>query len=258
MMKKKLAFFLMILGIFFFLSCENSPKTQIIAHRGYWNTTGSAQNSIKALEKADSINVYGSEFDINLTSDSVLIVCHGPSQGSIKNVQQVPYSEIAKLQLSNGEAVPTLEDYLNAEEKLKKVRLILEIKSHPTVETENYVVAKAIDMIKDHNLLEKTSFISFSLNVCKEIHKILPNADIQYLGGKFSPSELNEIGITGLDYYIGEFRKHPEWIEEAHELGLTTNAWTVSSREDLLFCINNNINFVTTNDPLLAQELIKK
>lgn len=49
--------------------CSNSmaelPK--VIAHRGYWKTPSSAQNSLRALELADSIGVYGSEFDVWLT-----------------------------------------------------------------------------------------------------------------------------------------------------------------------------------------------
>jgi len=48
------------------------PK--VIAHRGYWKTPSSAQNSLRALELADSIGVYGSEFDVWLTKDDVLIV----------------------------------------------------------------------------------------------------------------------------------------------------------------------------------------
>ena len=41
-----------------------AQSTQVIAHRGFWKTDGSAQNSIAALVKADSINCYGSEFDV--------------------------------------------------------------------------------------------------------------------------------------------------------------------------------------------------
>ena len=32
-----------------------TQSTQIIAHRGFWKTNGSAQNSIAALMKADSV-----------------------------------------------------------------------------------------------------------------------------------------------------------------------------------------------------------
>ena len=33
-----------------------AQNTQVIAHRGFWKTDGSAQNSIAALVKADSIH----------------------------------------------------------------------------------------------------------------------------------------------------------------------------------------------------------
>ena len=41
-------------------TCGVMAQTQVIAHRGYWKTDGSAQNSIAALLKADSIGCYGS------------------------------------------------------------------------------------------------------------------------------------------------------------------------------------------------------
>ena len=40
-------------------TCGVMAQTQVIAHRGYWKTDGSAQNSIAALLKADSIGCYG-------------------------------------------------------------------------------------------------------------------------------------------------------------------------------------------------------
>ena len=36
-------------------------NTKVIAHRGYWKTEGSAQNSIRSLERASEIGAYGSE-----------------------------------------------------------------------------------------------------------------------------------------------------------------------------------------------------
>ncbi len=56
------------------LLAQDIPK--VIAHRGYWQTYGSAQNSIRSFERAAEIGVYGSEFDVHMTSDSVLILFH--------------------------------------------------------------------------------------------------------------------------------------------------------------------------------------
>ena len=59
-----------------FSAYNASAQTQVIAHRGFWKTEGSAQNSIAALLKADSIGCYGSEFDVWLAADDQLVVNH--------------------------------------------------------------------------------------------------------------------------------------------------------------------------------------
>ena len=45
-------------------ACCMQAQTKVIAHRGFWKTPGSSQNSISSLLKADSIGCYGSEFDV--------------------------------------------------------------------------------------------------------------------------------------------------------------------------------------------------
>ena len=67
----------------FFFACAcalfaltGQAQTQVIAHRGFWKTEGSAQNSITALKKAAEAKVYGSEFDVQLTADGIVVVNH--------------------------------------------------------------------------------------------------------------------------------------------------------------------------------------
>ena len=86
-------------------------KTKVIAHRGYWKTEGSAQNSIRSLERANEIKVYGSEFDVHLTADNVPVVYHDRKIEG-KDIQTASYAELKDLKLSNGETLPTLEQYL--------------------------------------------------------------------------------------------------------------------------------------------------
>ena len=59
-----------------FAACGTIQAQEVIAHRGFWTTDGSAQNSLAALVKADSIHCYGSEFDVWLTTDNQLVVNH--------------------------------------------------------------------------------------------------------------------------------------------------------------------------------------
>ena len=39
-------------------ACCMQAQTKVIAHRGFWKTPGSSQNSISSLLKADSIGCY--------------------------------------------------------------------------------------------------------------------------------------------------------------------------------------------------------
>ena len=71
------------------VASAQAQKSQVIAHRGYWKTAGSAQNSITALQKADSIHCYGSEFDVWLTKDNKLVINHDP-------VYKMKYMEYSK------------------------------------------------------------------------------------------------------------------------------------------------------------------
>ena len=89
-----------------FMIANTSAQTRVIAHRGFWKTQGSAQNSITSLLKADSIGCYGSEFDVWLTKDNGLVVSHdGIIQGH--KVEESTLKELTGLWLANGECVPS-------------------------------------------------------------------------------------------------------------------------------------------------------
>ena len=47
----------------------SAARPQVVAHRGYWNAPGSAQNSIRALVKADSIGADAVELDVWISAD---------------------------------------------------------------------------------------------------------------------------------------------------------------------------------------------
>ena len=230
--------------------------TQVVAHRGYWDTPNNNQNSITALKRAQSIPVYGSEFDVNMTSDGVMIVSHGPKLETIADVQKASYKEVKKLRLKNGEKVPTLKEYLKQGKK-GDIKLIFELKVHPAGEKENLAVKKSADMVKKMKLQDKVEFISFSLEACKQLAQLMPECRVQYLNGKIPPKELKEMGIMGLDYHYSQIQKNPQWIEEAHKLGMIVNVWTVNKPELIKEMIDLKVDFITTDAPELVLEMLK-
>ena len=117
------------------VTLTGTAQTKVIAHRGYWKCEGSAQNSIASLTKAAEAKVYGSEFDVQLTKDKEIVVNHDDSIQGIC-IFDTPFAELKDLNLSNGEKLSTLDDYLVAGKKLTGTQLILEIKPHRTEEAE--------------------------------------------------------------------------------------------------------------------------
>lgn len=235
---------------------QAQPK--VIAHRGFWKTDGSAQNSISSLIKADSIGCYGSEFDVWLTKDDVAVVNHDPVfKGHI--IQKSSAKKLAKVKLNNGETLPTLKLYLEKGKELPGIQLILEVKSHHTPERETQAVEKIIETVKEYGLEKRIQYIAFSLHATKELIRLAPaGTPVYYLNGELSPKELKETGCAGLDYNLEVIRKHPEWIQEAHHLKLKVNVWTVNKVSDMEWLIAQGADFITTNEPTLLQEVIKK
>lgn len=234
-----------------------SSQTKVIAHRGYWDCEGSAQNSITALVKAHEIGVYGAEFDVLITSDGVPVVNHDDVIEEMR-IEDTPYDKIKDIKLKNGEVLPTLEQYLMAGKANAGTQLILEIKPHQKKENEDRAVAATLDLVKKYNLESRVEYISFSLNICKELLKSSPRSQVAYLRGELSPAEVKEIGMTGLDYHYSVYEKNPDWIKEAKSLGLTINVWTVNNSDMMKKLIDQQVDFITTDKPTEVQRLLNK
>ena len=233
----------------------------MIAHRGYWKCEGSAQNSIASLTKAAEAKVYGSEFDVQLTKDREIVVNHDDSIQGIC-IFDTPFAELKDLKLSNGEKLSTLDEYLVAGKKLTGTQLILEIKPHRTEEAENEAENEAVriivDKVKRMQMEKQVEYISFSMNICEQLVKLSPDSEIAYLKSDVAPKDLKAKGINGIDYYIKVLAEKPEWIAEAHQLGMKVNVWTVNDMEMVQKMIDQQVDYITTDYPLETEKLIRK
>ena len=281
---KKISFSLALMTVALiipvFMGCgseQPEAKPAVIAHRGYWKTDQSAQNSIASFQKAIELGCYGSEMDLYLTSDNRVVLFHDNRIKFVKNGSEVSkridscsYEELAGYTLSNGESLPLLEDILEiakaeydknvAGSKRKKeyvyTKPILEIKTHSTV-SRDIEAAKAIHkMVTEYGLEDNVEYIAFSRNICNELIAIAPTTPVHYLGGDLTPAELKEKGFSGLDYNISVMKTHNAWFKEARELELKVNVWTVNSEEDMVYLLEQGIDFVTTDEPVMMRSII--
>ena len=236
------------------LTAVAQPK--IVAHRGYWRTDGSAQNSITSLQKAAAVGCYGSEFDVWLTADGVPVVFHDATIDGIR-IEDTTFATLMNHRLQNGEFIPTLQQYLTEGSKIEGCQLILEIKPHRNEVRDKRIADMCVELVRTLGLEKKTEYISFSKVVCQRLHEITPDSKVAYLNGELAPAQIKEMGLTGIDYNEKVFVKHPEWLQEAKQLGVEVNVWTVDGEENLRHHVNlEGVDIITTNDPEILKGIL--
>lgn len=230
------------------------PK--VIAHRGYWDTPGSAQNSIRSLVKADSVGCYASEFDVWMTSDGVLVVNHDADINGV-HIESSPAKKVLAEKLANGENVPTLKSYLEQAKK-QPSRIVLELKTHDSRKHERKAIKEIVKMVKEYGLEDRTDYITFSKYGFQDIIKYAPKGTaVYYLSGDYIPWQIKEMNGAGIDYSLKVMKKHPEWVKMTHDLGMEVNVWTVNDPADMQWCIDQGVDYITTNAPEQLMELLK-
>ena len=248
-------------GILFFpLAADAQKQTGIVAHRGFWNCeeAGYAKNSVAALRCAQEAGFWGSEFDVNMTSDGVLIVYHD-SDVEGKKIEKHPYAEFKDFKIKNGEVIPTIDQYLEQGKKYPETMLVYELKPHSCDQVEDRFVEITIEKLKEHGLLdpERVMFISFSLHICEVLAEKLPEFTVQFLGSSKSPVELAERGINGVDYNHAVYSLHKKWYSQARANKMSVNAWTVNNEKDMKKMFRMGVDQLTTDHPLTAREILK-
>lgn len=237
---------------------QSTTGTKIVAHRGFWKTDNSAQNTLTSFIKADSIGCFGSEIDVWLTVDDHLVVNHDKNFKGLF-METAPFEEIRKITLPNGEKIPTLDEYLAEVRNHPDMKLVLEMKSLTDYSREDVCAKKIAELLCKHGVLDRTDIIVFSLNAAMTFRKIFPaGVKIFYLDGDLTPKKVKKLGLQGIDYSVKAMKRHPEWVEQAHKEGLEVNVWTVNTEEDMKYFYDLGVDYVTTDHPDKMIEFLKK
>ena len=258
-------FWLFLIMLCFSTCSSNSSKSftfannVVIAHRGAWKQKNLPQNSIASFKEAIALGCTGSEFDVRMTSDEVLIVTHDADYHDLE-VELSTYSELSKYKLPNGEILPTLANFIKTGlSNNDSTGLVCEIKPSKFKERNLIIAEKVVNLVKELKAEKHIlSYISFSYEILRKIQEIDPKAKTQYLDGSKSPAQLKEDGISGLDYLVYKLKIHPEWITSAKEKSLILNAWVANTTEDIDWLLANDFDYLTTDEPELVFQQEKK
>lgn len=62
--------------------------------------------------------------------------------------------------------------------------------------------------------------------------------------------------ISGIDYSYYAYRQDKDLVAKAKKAGLLTNVWTVNNAEDLLLYYQQDVDYITTDEPELLLKII--
>lgn len=233
-------------------------KNKIIAHRGAWKNQDASQNSILSLKKAIEIGCEAVEFDVWLSSDNRVILSHDPSIGG-KFLEETPSWQLMRIPLKNGDYVPCLEEYIEEIKKQNKTHLVLEIKkSQKGTERSCQLADSAVKIVQQMQAQAWVEYISFDLDVLIRIKQIDPTARVSYLESDKTIDELADLRIDGIDYHFSNFENSINLIKNAHDGGLSTNAWTVNDINKAELLLKQGIDYLTTDEPELLLKIKTK
>lgn len=230
-------------------------ETKIIAHRGAWKEFNLPQNSIASLQKAIDLKCFGSEFDVHLTNDGVVVVNHDHDFYGM-DIESVDYAELLNVKHPNGEFIPTLAEYFKTGLKQHKTKLILEVKTSAkggSLRTMKMVDAIAA-LLPEEAGPQNLEFILFDFESAVYTKKVLPQYQVHYLNGDKTAAEIKAAGLDGMDYHYKLLLKDENMIGSFRLLHLKTNSWTVNDKEVAKQLINQGIDYLTTDTPAFFKE----
>lgn len=236
---------------------KSDIKTKIIAHRGYWNISGSAQNSIKAITLAYENRLNGAEFDIRMSKDSILYLVHDDKfRGyTIRNTNS---DILDKLILNNGEKFPRLEELLEEVKHYNNFIFYVEVKESGNDQIDLETTKQVINKLTQYNLIDKSILLSFGIGIIKHSESLNSNLKTLYIIQNVNTSNLEQYKKIGIDYLGISYQSllnNVDLINVINSKGFMINAWTVNDIEKIKTLKKYKINSISTDIPIQAIEI---
>lgn len=229
--------------------------TYIIAHRGFRGVA--PENTLPAFEEAGKNGFWGAECDIHRTADGVWVVQHDSTTYRMmdftKNIEKCTYDELMEHTVDNGVNIDkypnlkvcTFEEYLKAC-KQYDMKAIVELKGDNNTEYYDEIVK----LVNQYEV--DCTYISFEEIALVELRKLCDN-NMFYLCNVIDDEAIEiaeKIGNCGIDFDANReanFENDAEYIKKIKEKGMEIGAWTVDDPEIMKQCLENGINYITTN-----------
>lgn len=236
----------------------------VIAHRG--DKRFAPENTLSAFRQAADKGADAIEFDVKLSADGKVIVLHDKSVDRTTNgtgkAANLSLAELRTLDAGvlfpsqfPGEKIPTLEEVFKSVGE--RLHLNIELTNYSTL--NDNLVEKVVELVKNHKMMEKVFFSSFSTRNLLLAQRLLPEVPRGLLT---LPGILGFWGRTfgwrgdyyALNPYYSDISN--ELIAKIHSAGKSVIVWTVNNEADVRRMIGLSVDGLITDDPKFALKLL--
>lgn len=231
---------------------DDFAHNKVIAHRGAWKKHDVSHNSMSSLKYAIELECEGTEIDVWMSSDDVVMLSHDHIIGG-KVVEETTAEELSKVPLKSGDFVPSLEETIECIKKQNKTKLVIEIKG---TRIGKPIADSVVNLVHRMKAQGWVNYISFGLDYLVRVKELDPTAEVAYLGSDKTLEVLKAANMTGIDFHYNMFFKDTELADKAKALGLSTNVWTVNNEVDLKKMLDQKVDYITTDEPELLFKII--
>lgn len=230
-------------------------KTKIYGHRGAFHFA--PENTLTSFQTALDMGVDGVEFDIQLSKDGEVVVCHDETldrtstgNGNLRDytLQELRYFNFNKRGISEPKymPIPTLREVL---ELLKSTNSDINIELKTGIYYYEGIEKKAYEIVKEMELLNRVVWSSFNHCSVQRIKQLDPSARTAFLcGGGIltSPEECKSAGAEALHIQLNQL-DYPGLVDSCRQHGIKLRVWTVNEYADIERAYQLGIDGIFTN-----------
>jgi len=223
----------------------------VVGHRG---ARGLApENTLEALEAAIRAGADVAEFDVQRTSDGVLVASHDPvvvlEDGSRIDLRSTPFSVVRGRRLWGGGVLATVEEIVEAARG--RIALFLEVK-------EPADAKPLVELLARKGVRGDAAVISFHVEAVEQVKRLSP----------LTPAGLIYMKPPGLIVECKRLRceivlpRYPlataKAVAFAHRLGLKVVAWTINTERLMVEYARRGVDGIATDRPDIAAHVREK
>ncbi len=228
----------------------------IYGHRG---ASGYApENTLEAFALAAEMGADGVELDVHIAKDGELVVAHDETIDRVSDgtglIMNMTTAEMKKLHFNRTHpeyekaTIPTLREVF---ELLKPTGLKINVELKNSRILYEGLEEKVIRLAEETGMREKILYSSFnhhSILHIKEIDSSLP-CGLLYDATLVRPwAYASALHVDAIHPHFSELQIKGE-VEEAHQLGIHVNTWTVNEEADIRDCLLKGTDIIISNYP---------